>query len=148
MFDPSTAYHECLLRLDVARIIQLQAMVNPHADPMDPREALCSLHMARVDAKSMPPAFRKYSMGWLAERGFSKVDGMWKHGPVVPVAVEAVGYASGAGPGIVTAFNRKVTQYVTSALENAFAKGITEAPMHREIIMKTRDKVRRKAGRV
>jgi hypothetical protein len=146
--DHASEFRRCLLTLDVAGIMAIHAHVSPHLPSMSVRDALCSLHMARVDAKSIPKKLRTYSEAWLHERGFQKIDGQWFKGIFEQGIVEAVGISSCAAPGVVLPFNRKVVQYMQCALLDAMAKGVTEAPMHKEVIMKARDKVRFKAARI
>lgn len=135
-------FRRCLLQLDVAGVIKLWKHVAPHLAGQTPAEALTALHMARVEAKSIPAKLKAYSKAWLAERGYQKFDGGWVNGlPKPVVTAEAIGIAVKSNDPRVA---QRIQTAMSDAVQNAIAKGITEPPMQREIMQKARMKERRK----
>lgn len=142
-------FRRCLIEIDVSGILKIWRHVMPHLATLGPSEALCALHIARCEARSVPEKLKLYSVAWLAERGWQKSDGQWiagmpKSGPIA----EAVGISSGTASGQVLPFNRKVMRAMQDALLNGLEKNITEPPMQRELMLKARAKVRDKAARI
>lgn len=142
----SAEFRRCLVEADVAGIIELWAHVAPHLANQPPRVSLLALHIARCDAKYMPHKLKDWSIAFLADQGIQKIDGAWVAGlPKPAVIAEAVGIASRSLSGHVLPFNRKVMTCMEDALLNARAKGVNEAPMQKEQMLKARAKVRFKA---
>lgn len=147
--DPLYAmeFRRCLIAMDVAGITRMWEHVAPHLPKQSPEAALCSLHMARADAESMPLKLRQYSREWLFERGFDDSFGKWElmvNRPITPIA-EAVGIASGNASGWVGPINKKIVRAMQDALLNGMEKGVTEPPRQKELMLKARAKVRFKA---
>lgn len=139
----------CLVTADVAGLMKLWAYVAPHLTDQTPAQALLTLHMARCEAKSISLKLKAWSKAFLADHGIRKIDGKWCEGLLKPIIIsEAVGIASRSAGGRVLALNRKVMTAMTDALLNAQAKGITEAPWQKELMLKARHKVRAKAALV
>lgn len=138
-------FRRCLIEADVAGIMRVWAHVAPHLCNLSPGEALTALHIARIEAKSMPANLKRYSLAWLAERGFRKIDGRWVEGVPKRAIAEAVGIASMSKD---REFSKKIVRAMTDALLNGLAKGIVEPPMQRELMMKARSKIRARAGRI
>ena len=142
----STEMRRCLIQADVAGITKLWAHIAPHLANQSAVDALTCLHMARVEAKYIPIKLKAYSLAFLDERGLRKIDGEWIQGPPKEKAIAAsVGLASKSKN---PAFAKKIVQAMSDAVMNGLAKGITEPPMQRELILKAREKVRFKAGLV
>jgi hypothetical protein len=136
----------CLIAADVAGLIKLWAHISPHLADQSPAQALLALHMARCEAKYISLKLKAWSKAFLADHGIQKIDGRWTEGLPNPVVIaESVGIASRSVSGRVLPFNRKVMTSMDGALQNARAKGVTEAPMQREAMLKAREKVRFKA---
>ena len=138
-------FRRCLVEVDVKGIMKLWRHVAPHLANQTPEEALTALHMARCEAKSIHNKLKLYSVAWLAERGYQKVDGNWIHGPKMPAVASAVGIASRSQD---PAFAKKITTAMQDALLNGLAKGIIEPPRQKELMLKARDRVRFKAARI
>jgi len=136
-------FRRCLIEADVVGIMAIWKHVAPHLADTSPADALCSLHIARVDAKTIPRKLKTYSAAWLAERGIQKIEGRWVTGleKTNPVA-ESVGIASkSADP----AFAKKIVRGMEDALLNGLEKGIVEPPMQRELMLAARAKIRFRA---
>ena len=139
-------FRRCLLELDVEGIMKLWKHVAPHLAETDPANALISLHIARVEAKYMPKKLKAYSVAWLADLGYQKIDGEWVSGLPKPKPVaESVGISSRSVGGLVLPLNKKIMTYMEDALLNTMAKGITEPQIQKENMLKAREKVRFKA---
>lgn len=139
-------FRRCLIEADVAGIMAVWKHTAPHLAKSDPAQALLALHMARCDAKYMPRNLKDWSVAFLADHGIQKIDGQWTAGLPKPKPVfEAVGISSRGLGGIRRPINQKIEVYMEDALLNARAKGVTEAPMQREAMLKARSKVRFKA---
>lgn len=134
----------CLIQADVSGLMKVWQHVAPHLANQSPSEALLSLHMARVEAKHMPVKLKAYSLAFLDERGLRKIDGEWVQGePKAKLVSAAVGLASKSRN---PSFAKKIVRAMSDAVMNGLAKGITEPPMQRELILRAREKVRFKAG--
>lgn len=133
-------FRRCLLEADVAGIMRIWAHTSPHLPQPTPAEALIQLHIARVEAASVPRKAKAYSVGFLDERGYRKVRGKWIHGEPRPVeSLMATGIASKSRYPEV----QKVIQRVMEdALLNEIAKGTMEPEIHREKILGARAKQR------
>lgn len=134
-------FRRCLLQLDVVGVMKLWKHVAPHLADQTPGEALTSLHIARVDAKSVPVKLKHYSRDWLAERGIIKVNGKWTQGPPVTVVAEAVGIAVKSRDPRVA---KRIHRAMHDALLNGMAKGVTEPQIQSELMHKARMKERSK----
>jgi hypothetical protein len=65
----AAAFAHCLMTLDVAAARRLWAHVNPHLpQPANDIEMLTTLHVARLQSKTVPRALKDYSKRWLDER--------------------------------------------------------------------------------
>ena len=141
-----SAFRRCLVEADVPGIMKLWVHVAPHLANQSPRDALLALHIARCDAKTIPVRLKEWSRAFLADQGIQKIDGVWVAGLPKPTLVaEAVGISSRTISNRVLPFNRKVMVSMEDALLNTRAKGITEAPMQKEAMLKARARVRFKA---
>lgn len=59
-------FRRCIEQLDVVGVRRLWQHVSPHLpQPKDDREALHTLHLARVRVETLPPKMRQYSQDWL-----------------------------------------------------------------------------------
>lgn len=144
--EHSSEFRRCLLELDVEGIMRLWAHVSPHLPQPTSAEALIQLHIARCEAKRFPLMAKAYSMAWLFDHGYQKIDGQWVSGLPKPKAVaESVGISSRSAGGYVLPINRKIMLYMEDALLNTMAKGVTEPLVQKEAMLKARDKVRFKA---
>lgn len=142
----ASEFRRCLLEMDVDGIMRLSRHVDPHLPVTSAAEALVSLHIARCEAKRFPLKAKDYSKAWLAEHGYQKIDGQWVSGLPKPQAVaEAVAISSRSAGGYVRPINQKIMQHMEDALLNTMAKGVTEPQIHKEAMLKARDKVRFKA---
>ena len=134
----------CLIQADVAGIKKLWQHIAPHLANQSAVDSLTCLHMARVEAKYIPIKLKAYSLAFVEERGLRKIDGQWIQGlPKEQAIAAAVGLASKSRN---PAFAKKIVQAMSDAVMNGLAKGVTEPPMQRELILKAREKVRFKAG--
>jgi hypothetical protein len=139
-------FRRCLLEMDVNGIMRLWAHVSPHLPQPSGAEALIQLHIARCEARYFPKKAKDYSLSWLAEQGYQKIDGQWVSGVPSPKAVaEAVGISSRSASGYVLPINKKIMRYMEDALLNTMAKGVTEPLVQKDAMLKARDKVRFKA---
>jgi hypothetical protein len=60
-----------MIEMDLEGIKAIWPHLMPHVDPItSDKEAEITLHMARVECKTMPVRLRQYSDRWLRERGF------------------------------------------------------------------------------
>lgn len=140
----SPAVRRCLLELDAEGLRRLhRAEGKPE---MSPADLHITMHIARCEARSMPRRAKDYSKAWLADHGWQKIDGHWSPGhPKPAVIAEAVGIMSTTLGGQVLPFNKLVMRGMEDALLNMRAKGVNEAPMQREAMLKAREKIRFKA---
>lgn len=125
-------FRRCLIEIDVTGIMRLSKHVFPHVDEMTPAKALIALHMARVKTETIPERLREYSRQWLADCAEAAM-------PNVGHVVEAVGIASKSND---PRFSAEIVRAMRDALLDGVAKGITEAPMQKELMMKARQRVR------
>lgn len=129
----------CLLHGDVVGIRKVWAHA-AHLASLDAAESLIALHMARIEAKSVPRKLKLYSLGFLDERGFRKVDGKWIQGqPTTAVVSEAAAIASRSKD---PALSQKIVQAMSDAYLESLAKGVLDPPAQKERMLKARDKVR------
>lgn len=124
----------CLLEADVAGIVRAA----PAYEALTAAEAFLALHMARVEAQSIPLKLRQYSLALLREHGIFRDAESWIKGePQKPVVAEAVGIASSSSePG----FANLIVGVMSDALNNARAKGIVEPLEQRETMLTARRK--------
>lgn len=137
----SAEYRRCLLEVDVDGVIKLWAHTNPNLPQPTQEEARVQIHIARVEAKSMPANEKQWSLAWLAEHGYRKIDGSWMPFPHNGYA-DAVGISSQHLSGRVLPLNRKIMDYMRGALLNQMAKGVTEPEIQKEAMLAARSKVR------
>lgn len=133
-------FHRCLMTADVSGIMRVWKATNPNMPQPSPVEALITLHIARVDADSIPDKEKLYSLAFLDERGYRKVEGRWIFGtPKRSEVFEAAGIASKSA-------NPEVSKRIVRAMEDAYldalAAGIKEPPMQKEKMLKARAKQR------
>lgn len=136
----ASEFRRCLLTADVAGIMRVWQATNPHLPQPSAADALIQLHMARVEAKTIPRKMKDYSIAFLDERGYRKIRGQWVHG--APKAVEvalSVGIASKSNYPAVKEIIERVMQ---DALLNEMAKGTTEPEIQREKMLGARAKRR------
>lgn len=132
-------YRRCLIALDVPAMIRLHEHHSPHMPRLKPADALCSMHIARVEMKYLRRNLKQYSRDWLRERGIQKVDGRWEIGEAPPIISDCVGISSSSKyPGV----SKKIVRAMGDALDDARAKGIYEPPMQKERMLGARAKVR------
>ena len=126
--------------MDVVGIMRLWSVTNPNHPQPSPDEALIQLHIARVEAKSMPRKAKLYSLDLLFERGFRLIKGKWVYGEPVPEE-------TGLSVGIATnSPNRAVRDRILKAMKDAYlnevAKGITDPDIQRTKMLAAREKQR------
>jgi hypothetical protein len=133
-------FRRCLVELDVKGIMSLWRHVAPNLAEQSPGEALVSMHIARCEMKSLPKRLRDYSVSWLADHGYTNVDGKWISGPrPLEVVASSVGISvKSSDPRVAN----RIHDAMKDALDNAIAKGITEPPMQKEAMLKARAKQR------
>ena len=132
--------HRCLMAGDVAGLLRLRAQSHAHPVHLDPAEALIAFHMARVEAKFMPPTLRQYSTDFLRERGYRRIEGRWTCGAEPPAqAVAAAGIASRSSDPRIS---RRILRAMGDAYLDALAAGIDEPPLQRERMLKARARQR------
>jgi hypothetical protein len=137
-------FRRCLLEADVAGIMRVWAHTNPHLATLPPADCLVALHMARVEAKYIPRKLKLYSLDFLDERGYRKIDGQWIQGkPREQEFLEAAGVASKSNDPRVA---KRIVRAMSDAYLHAVAGGITEAPIQKERMLKARAKERSKMG--
>lgn len=131
----------CLLEGDVAGIVRAA----PAYERLSASEAFLALHMARVEAQSVPLALRRHSLDLLREYGIFRDGESWIKGePEKPVVSEAVGIASSSSePG----FAKIIVGVMSDALQNARAKGVVEPLEQRETMLAARRKFKFKRNR-
>lgn len=136
----ASEFRRCLQTADVAGIMRIWAHTNPHLPQPTPNEALIQLHIARVEARSMPEKLKAWSVAFLDERGYRKVGGKWILGEPRPAeAALSVGIASKSAYPEVKAIIERVMQ---DALLNEMAKGTTEPEIQRAKMLEARAKRR------
>jgi len=130
------AIQRYLLTGDVAGLMRVWSLTHPHLAALPPAEALIALHMARVEAKFMPPALRQYSTAFLRERGYRRIGGQWVQGVIKEgEVIEAAGIASRSADPRVSAC---IVRAMGEAYLDAVAAGIDEPPVQRERMLKAR----------
>ncbi|MEN6306081.1 MAG: hypothetical protein ABFD96_25370 [Armatimonadia bacterium] len=130
----------CLLTLDVAGMMSLWRHMAPHLAEQSPKDALIAMHIARCEMRTIPRKAKDYSRAWLAERGYQCIEGRWVAGlPPAGVVAQTVGIAVRSKYPVV---QKRIHRAMDDALQNAMAKGVTEAPMQKEAMLKARAKER------
>lgn len=130
----------CLENLDVAGMLRIWKHVAPHLCNQGPAQALISMHMARVEMKTLGRKLKAYSRDWLLERGYQLIDGKWVEGAPPPtVYSNAVGIAVRSN---MPEVGRRIHGAMVDALENELAKGTMEPEKQREAMLKARAKER------
>ena len=138
--DPSSEYRRCLLEMDVVGIMRLWSVTNPNHPQPSPDEALIQLHIARVEAKSMPRKAKLYSLDLLFERGFRLIKGKWVYGEPVP---EDTGISVGiATNSRIPQVRDRLLKAMKDAYLNEVAKGITDPDIQRTKMLAAREKQR------
>jgi hypothetical protein len=132
--------HRCLATGDVAGLLHAWAMSHPHLAGLSPPEALIALHMARVEARSIPLNLKLYSAAFLLERGYRRIDGKWVEG--LPKEAEIVGAAGIASRSADPRTATRIVRAMGDAYLDAVAAGIDEPPMQRERMLKARARTR------
>ncbi len=133
-------YRRCLIEADVRGIMRVWEHTAPHLARMAPSDAFLALHIARVEAQTIPKPLQDYSLKLLEERGIERHDGKWSKGlPVKQVIAETVGIASISQD---RALSKKIVRAMTDALLNGLEKGITEPLRQRELMMKARARIK------
>ena len=132
--------NRCLLQSDLEGLRKVWAHVAPHLEQLEPDRALLAMHMARVEMKTIPKKLREWSLAFLHDNGVMKVDGVWVEGEMPKSIIsEGVGISVKSSNPYVAG---RIHRAMHDALLNSFAKGETEAPIHRERMLKARAKER------
>ena len=105
-----------------------------------PSEVLVALHMARVEAASMPQRLKRYSLAFLAERGVRRVAGQWITGTMPQTeTIAAAGIASrSADPRL----SKRIVRTMGDAYLDSVAAGIAEPEVQKERMLKARARER------
>ena len=142
----SAELRRCLVETDLTGLMAVWRDAAPHLAELPPFEALKAMHMARIEAKSIPSKLKRYSLRWLAEHDIELIDGKWVGGlPKAPSGVvEAVGIASLSMSGDM-AFSRRIVTAMQDALLEGLERNIIDPPMQREAMLKARQAVKSKA---
>lgn len=137
-------FRRCLLHCDVKGLMALHRHTSPHLPEMAVSEATIAMHMARADVTNFPRRVRQYSVDWLQDHGFEKVDGQWRRSVdhEAKVFAEAVGISSVRAGGSKGRFNLEVERVMSDAVLNSLAKGVREPEVQKENMMKARAKLR------
>ena len=130
----ATEVHRCLVTGDVAGLLRLRGQSHAFTVHLDPAEALIALHMARVEAKSMPLKLRHYSIAFLRERGYREIDGKWVDG--IPSETEFVRAAAIASRSADPRVSTRIVRAMGDAYLDALAAGIDDPPVQRERMLK------------
>lgn len=125
-------FRRCLIEADVHGLMRVWAANAPLLAQLNERDTLLALHMARVDAKSIPPKLKDYSTRFLFEHGIEKNGDKWSKGqPPKEVIAETVGIASSSSePGLA----KIIVRVMLDALNDARAKGVVE-PVEQRLAM-------------
>lgn len=130
----ATDVRRCLMTCDVTG---LMPYLGHDADPAD---ALIALHIARVEAVTMPERLKRYSLAFLEERGIRKVAGRWTVD--APSQAEVL-----AGAGIASrSSDPRVSERIVNAMGDAFleavAGGVDEPAIQKERMLRARARER------
>ena len=134
----------CLMEGDLRGIMALHRHIAPFAAEMTPADALVSLHIARMEANSIPEQAKRWSRAWLLDNGYERRDGRWQRTDTKErtVFAEAVGISSSSPGGHKTPLNYRIQAAMEDSLLNSLAKGIFEPQKQKEGMMKARAKIR------
>lgn len=136
----------CLIQLDVHGMKKLWQHCNPHLPRQTTIDALCSMHMARVQMRTIPRKLKNYSRDWLRDQNIFLIDGKWSvRDPALKIYSEGVGIASTSS---VPGLSKKIVNAMSEALLNGMAKGIMDPPHQKELMLKARAKVRFKGRHI
>jgi len=133
-------FRRCLIDADVAGMMRVWKETAPHLAQLNETDSLLALHMARVEAKTIPSKLKRYSIRLLEEQGIELHKGRWSKGiPKKTVVAESVGIASmSLGPR--TQWNDSIVSVMTDGLHSAMDKGIIEPIEQRSIMLDARHK--------
>lgn len=125
---------KCLMTCDAAGLMQHLGQ------EIAPSEVLVALHMARVEAATIPGRLKRYSLALLAERGVRRVAGQWITSPIQQAeTIAAAGIASrSADPRL----SKRIMRAMGDAYLDSVAAGIAEPPMQRQRMLKARARER------
>ncbi len=130
----------CLLAADLPGLTKIWSVISPHLAGLAPRDAMIAMHMARVEMRFISTKLRKQSLSFLAAQGLHRRAGGWDQAPsVAPVVAETVGIAAHSKDPRVA---KRIHRVMENALLNGIAKGVTEGPMQRELMLQARAKER------
>lgn len=140
-------FRRCLIQADVAGMMRVWKETAPHLAQLSEVDTLLALHMARVEAKSIPPRLKDYSIQLLAERGIERHKGKWTKGPTrAAVIAESVGIASmSLGPR--TQWNDSIVAVMTEGLHKAKDKGVVDPLEQRHYMLDARKKFKFRRNR-
>lgn len=139
-------FRRCLIEMDTPGMRKLWEHCAPQLTRMNPAETMIAMHMARSEMKYIPQRLRIYSRQWLRGEGIAKIDGQWVFGLPKPTATaDAVGISSRSRD---PRLSRNIMHAMRDALLDSFAKGITEAPIQKENMLKARARVRFKGRHI
>lgn len=132
----ATEYRRCLLEADVAGLMRLSEVAEPHLPRMSAVQAAVAMHQARTMAKGIPAKLVTYSRRWLEERARL---------PAQPVISDSVGVASICGDrGLRAALTGGMTRTVSAAIADGVPAA--DAKTLRPLILDARWKIKR--GRI
>jgi hypothetical protein len=124
----------CLLTGDVAGLMQHLGQ------KIAPSEVLIALHMARVEAATIPRRLKRYSMAFLAERGVRRVAGRWISG--APSSSEVMPAAGIASRSTDPRVSERIMRAMGDAYLDSVAAGIAEPEVQKEQMLKARARER------
>lgn len=134
MPDFSAEFRRCLVDLDIAAMRRLWQHVSPHLpQPKTDEQTLAALHLARTQARSIPPRLRAYSHHWLTERGLPSQlpDNMRpKAERWYPTVVEAVGISVNAKSELL----KPIVPLLRSEMENSVLETMADGVKDPSII--------------
>lgn len=132
--------HRCLVTGYVAGLLRIWSQEQPHLAGLAPAEALMALHMARVEAVTIPDRLKRYSLALLAERGIRKVNGRWISG--APSSSEVMASAGIASRSADPRISGRIVRAMGDAYLDSVAAGIAEPEMLKERMLKARARER------
>lgn len=133
-------FHRCLIQADVVGMMRVWKETSPHLTQLTEADTLLALHMARVEAKSIPIRLKRYSIKLLEEHGIERHRGKWSKGPSKKSIIsESVGIGSmSLGPR--TQWNDSIVSIMTEGLYKAKGKGIVDPIDQRKFMLDARHK--------
>ncbi|MCA3575568.1 MAG: hypothetical protein IOC86_16735 [Aestuariivirga sp.] len=130
----ATDVRRCLMTCDVAGLMPYLSQ------EIGPVEAFIALHIARVEAVTMPERLKRYSLAFLAERGIRNIAGRWTvDAPPQAEVFTAAGIASRSSD---ARLSQRIVRAMGDACLDALAAGITEPPIQKERMLKARARER------